>query len=94
MTKALERRIARLETLVPNTAEVDRANRIVLAFHRVRHQPELATDEDREILATEDWQRAFWISIQAAGGLAAVVEAVEERIKARKVEKHTGILES
>ena len=80
MTKALERRIARLESLVPNSAEAARADRILLAFDRVRN-PELATEEDREIAAAEDWERVLIRSIRAAGGLAAVVTRVEEERK-------------
>jgi hypothetical protein len=44
----------------------------------VEDNPEQATDEDRALAAVtsnEEWQRAFAILIDAAGGLAAVVEA-------------------
>ncbi len=71
----------RLESLVPNSAEAARADRILLAFDKVRNHPELATEVDREIAETEDWQRALIRSIRAAGRLAAVVTRVEEERK-------------
>jgi hypothetical protein len=38
------------------------------------HHPEQATAEDRALLAVEEWQSAFVVLIEAAGGLAAVVK--------------------
>ena len=51
--------------------------KIMRAFDMVRDHPEQATDEDRALAAVtsnEDWQRAFSILIDAAGGLAALVQ--------------------
>ena len=81
MTKVLERRLARLEGLVPNSAEDQPANRIAGAFHRVRYDPELVTAEDQALVSTTtnaEWQKALAAVIEAAGGIAAVVEASYE----------------
>lgn len=88
MAKGLERRIARLEGVVPRSAEVERANRIVIAFHRVRYEPELATAEDQALVSTttnSEWQIAFAAAIKAAGGLEAAVEASYKPNSAREV---------
>ena len=78
MTSSLERRIERLESGAHVGADVERARAIFDAYERVRDDPQQATDEDRALLAHEDWQRAFVALIEAAGGLEAVVRASYE----------------
>ena len=77
----MERRIERLERGTHIGADVERARAIFDAHEMVRHHPEKATDEDRALAAVtsrEDWQRAFVVLIDAAGGLEAVVRASYE----------------
>ena len=75
MSRSRERRIERLERAAHVGADVERARAIFDAYERVRDDPQQATDEDRALLAREDWQRAFVALIEAAGGLEAVVRA-------------------
>jgi hypothetical protein len=77
MNKAPSRRLERLERTSQDGAGVARAAADYEAYEIVRDHSELATDEERALAAAtshEDWQGAFLTLIEAAGGLAAVVE--------------------
>jgi hypothetical protein len=81
MTSSLKRRIERLQRTTPVGADIEWARAIMRAFDMVRDHPEQAADEDRALAAAtsnEDWQRAFSTLIDAAGGLAAVVQGSYE----------------
>ncbi len=74
--KTLERRICRLESVTHLGADIDRAHAILAAYDVVNHHPEQATDADRALVAAtswEEWNGALIASIQAAGGLEAVL---------------------
>ena len=74
--RSLERRINRLERGSHSGADIDRARAIFHAYNLVRDHPEQATEAERALAAEtshEDWQRAFLILVEAAGGLEAVV---------------------
>jgi hypothetical protein len=74
----LERRIERLERGAHVGADVERARAVFHAYEMVRHHLEEATDEDRALAAVtshDDWMRAFWTLVDAAGGLEAAVRA-------------------
>ena len=89
MTSSLERRIERLESNTHVGADVEKARAIFNAYVRVTDHPAQASDEDRALLAHEDWQHAFSILIDAAGGLGAVVLAsyeIEAAEKAKQIE--------
>jgi hypothetical protein len=80
MTGNLGRRIERLERGFHAGHDIDRARAIVHAYRVVRYNPEQATDEDRALAAVtsnEEWQRAFVIVLDAAGGLSAVLGRIE-----------------
>jgi hypothetical protein len=92
MTQTLKRRIERLESSTPVSADVEWARAIMRAFDMVRDHPEQATDEDRALVAAtshEEWSRAFGALIDAAGGLAAAVRGsygIEAAEKAKPIE--------
>jgi hypothetical protein len=57
------------------------------AYDMVRDHPEQATGQDRAL--AEDWQTAFGVLIDAAGGLGAVVQMsyeIEAERKAKQIE--------
>jgi hypothetical protein len=72
MTSSLERRIERLESNTHVGVDVEKARAIFNAYVRVTDHPARASDEDHALLAHEDWQHAFAILIDAAGGLGAL----------------------